>query len=184
MGCGGGLPRITYFAELGPRKRDVTTTPRRYPLFTRSPSILICVWCVEAQAEWDAAADCLALRISPNWALENAMSRRHLEDSLFNTSIVEIDMCLMTWRPKLSEMRWRTASHYVFRRIRPSKTRYDDDTSKLPLFYTNIVDIDAYLVRDDVSRAQCSASLPRIAHSQIGASNRRHSTPRPPRFAR
>jgi len=25
--CGGGLPHITYFAELGPRKRNVTTTP-------------------------------------------------------------------------------------------------------------------------------------------------------------
>ena len=33
VGCGGGLPRIAYFAELGPRKRDVTKTPRRFPVF-------------------------------------------------------------------------------------------------------------------------------------------------------
>jgi hypothetical protein len=31
----------------------------------------------------NAAADCLALRISPNWDLENAMSPRHLKDPLF-----------------------------------------------------------------------------------------------------
>ena len=83
VGCGGGMARITYFAELGSRKRDVTAASRKFPVLTLSPTSLICVWCVETQAEWDAAADCLALRISQNWALENAMSRRRLEDSLF-----------------------------------------------------------------------------------------------------
>ena len=57
------------------------------------------VWCVETQAEWDAAVDCLALRFSPNSALENAMSRWHLEDSLFYTNTVEIDMCLVRGDP-------------------------------------------------------------------------------------
>ena len=62
-------------------------------------------------------------------------------------------------------MRRRTASHCTLRRIRTSKRRYHDDTSKIPCFYTNTVEIDACLVRDDVSRAQCSARLPRIAYS-------------------
>ena len=39
---------------------------QRRPVLTRSPSRLVSAWFVEAQAEWDAAADCLALRISPN----------------------------------------------------------------------------------------------------------------------
>ena len=63
---GGGLPRIVCFAELGPQKRDVTSAPRRFPVLTQPQSRLIYVWCVETQAEWDAAAGCLALRFSPN----------------------------------------------------------------------------------------------------------------------
>jgi len=66
--CGGGLPRFTFFAELGPRKRDVTTTPRRFPVLERSPLRLICFWCAETHAEWDAAVGWLALSFSPNWA--------------------------------------------------------------------------------------------------------------------
>ena len=77
------LPRIAYFAELEPRKRDVATTPQRFPVLTQSPSRAMVVWCLDNRAEWHVAADCLALRISPNWDLENAMSPRHLKDSLF-----------------------------------------------------------------------------------------------------
>jgi len=65
-GCALLLPRIAHFAELGARKGDVTMTARRFPVLIQSPSILVCVSRVETQAEWDAAADCLALRFSPN----------------------------------------------------------------------------------------------------------------------
>ena len=70
MGCGGGMARITYFAKLGPQKRDVTTAPRRLPVFTRPPSRVMLVWCVENQAEWDAVVGWLALRFFAKWALE------------------------------------------------------------------------------------------------------------------
>jgi hypothetical protein len=41
------------------------------------------VRCWDNRAESDAATDCLALRISPNWALENTISRRNLKYPLF-----------------------------------------------------------------------------------------------------
>ena len=74
---------------------------------------------METQAEWDAAADCLALRISPNWALENAMSRWHLEDSLFLHGRRRDWYVFGAWRPNLSGMRPRTASHCVFAELGP-----------------------------------------------------------------
>ena len=51
------------FANLGSRLGDFTTTPRIIPLLTRSPWRVMCVWWVETGAEWDEAADCLALLI-------------------------------------------------------------------------------------------------------------------------
>ena len=35
-------------------------------------------WCLETRAEWDAAPDYLALRISPNWAFKPGSPRRAL----------------------------------------------------------------------------------------------------------
>ena len=73
------------------------------PFFIRSPSILVCDWCVEAQYGWDAAVGWLPLRFSSNG---------------------------------------------------PSKTRCHDDTPKTPCFFFTIaVESDACLVRDDVNRA-------------------------------
>ena len=65
---------ILTYPPSGPRLGDFTTPPRILPVLTRSPSRLGCFWCVETQAEWDAAVDSLASRISPNWGLENTMS--------------------------------------------------------------------------------------------------------------
>ena len=99
VGCFGGLPRIVYFAELGPRKYDVKTTPQRSPVLTRSPSRLICVWCVETEAEWDAAVGWLALRFSPNGP---SKTRSHDDSSkipCFYTIDVEIDICLVRGDP-------------------------------------------------------------------------------------
>ena len=112
--CGGGVPRIPHFAELGPGIGDATATPRSLPVLTRSPSRLVCDWCVETQAEWDAAADCLALRISPNWVLELAYASSRSKDT-------GIKYCHRTglplvgaWRPEPSGIRRQTASHCVY----------------------------------------------------------------------
>jgi len=61
------------FRQMGPRKRDVTSAPQIFPLLTQSPSGLECVRCVETKAEWDAAVDCLAVSISPYWALKRTI---------------------------------------------------------------------------------------------------------------
>ena len=99
VGCGGGLPRITYFAEFCPRKRDVTTTPRRFPGLTLSPSRLMCVWCVETQAEWDAAVGWLALRFSPNEPSKMRCDDGISKISCFYTIAVEVDMCSVRGDP-------------------------------------------------------------------------------------
>ena len=55
------------------------------------------------------------------WALEDAMSRLHLEDSLFLHYHRRCWYVFGALRPKLSGMRRRTASHCAFRRIRTLK---------------------------------------------------------------
>ena len=60
----------------GSQTDEPTPAPQLFPLLTRSPSRVVCIWCLDNRAEWDAAADCLALRISPNWTLELANASR------------------------------------------------------------------------------------------------------------
>jgi hypothetical protein len=43
------------------------------------------LWCLDNRAQWDAAADCLALRISPNWALELANASRRAKAPALST---------------------------------------------------------------------------------------------------
>ena len=83
------------------------------------------------------------------WALENAMSRRHLEDTLFLHDRRRDWYVFGAWRPKLSGMRRWDGSHCAFRRIRTSKRRCHDDTSKIPCFDKMTVEVGMCLVRGD-----------------------------------
>ena len=56
------------FAKQGPQTDELT--PKR------SPSRVVCVWCLETQAEWDAAPDCLALGIRKNGPSNQRVSPR------------------------------------------------------------------------------------------------------------
>ena len=82
------------------------------------------------------------------WALEYAMSRRHLEDTLFLHDHRRDWYVFGVWIPKLSGTRRWTASHCVFRRFRTSKTRCHDVTSKIPCFDTITVESAFFLCLD------------------------------------
>ena len=69
------------FRKMGPRKRDVTTTPRRPPVFTQSPSRVMLVWCVATRAQCNAAPDCLELRIRKSGPPIGDIHPRGLRDS-------------------------------------------------------------------------------------------------------
>ena len=51
------------FTKSGPQTDEPTPAPRRFPILTRSPSRMVCIWCLKTRTERDAAADCPALRI-------------------------------------------------------------------------------------------------------------------------
>ena len=87
------------FRRIGPRKRDLTTTPRRLPVLTRSPSRLICVWCVETQAEWDAAVGCLALRFRQTGPRKRDFTTTPRRLPYFDKITIKIDMCLIRGDP-------------------------------------------------------------------------------------
>ena len=158
--CGAWKPKLSgmrrwdgshcVFRRMGPRKRGVTTAPRRFAVLTRSPSRCVCVWCIETQAEWDAAVGCLAVSISPNRPSKTRCHAGTSKTPCFNTITVEIDMCLVRGDPIC------VGCGGVMPRMRfslngPSKTRCHDDTSKTPCFYTTAFDIGMCLVRGDPS---------------------------------
>ena len=87
------------------------------------------------------------------WALDSAISRRHLEDSLFLHDKPTKLICV--WSVEI-QAEWDAAVGWLALRFSPnghSKTRCHDDTSKTPCFYTIAVESDACLVRGDLSRA-------------------------------
>jgi hypothetical protein len=66
-----------------------------------------------------------------NWALDSAISRRHTEDSSFDTLALESDVCLVRG-PKLSWMRRWGALHCAFRQMGPRK----GDVHRLYIHFT------------------------------------------------
>jgi hypothetical protein len=62
-GCGDGLPRIAHSRNFPLDSAIFVPARRLFPVLTRSPSKAARVWRVETGADWDAAMDCLALRI-------------------------------------------------------------------------------------------------------------------------
>ena len=93
VGCGGGMARIVYFVELGLRKHDVTTKPRRFPVLTRPSSRLEYVRCVETQAKWDAAADSLEFVFRRIGASKTRCHDDTSKIPCFKTITVEVGMC-------------------------------------------------------------------------------------------
>jgi hypothetical protein len=154
------------FAKLGPRLGDITTTPRRFRLLTRSPRRVMCVRYVGTKTERDVAVDCLALRIREIGPSTRPISCQRVEDSLF-------------WRARRRKWRvfWRIGTQAErdaaldclalrIREIGPSTRRYHDDASKLPYFDTLALESDVRLVRGDPSRAGCGGGLPRVVYSR------------------
>ena len=69
------------FAKQGPKTDEFTPAPQIFPLLTRSPSIVVCVWCSGNRAERDAVADGLVLRIRKILALESTTASRRAQGS-------------------------------------------------------------------------------------------------------
>ena len=137
------------FRQMGPLLGDFTPLPRILPVLTRSPSRLARVWCVATLAEWDASVGCLAVSISPNWALDSAISRPCLEDPLFLTrspSRLACVWCMAT----IAE--WDAAVGCFASSISPnglSTRRLHATSSNKPCFDTPTVYIGMCLVRGD-----------------------------------
>ena len=74
--------------------------------------------------------------ISPNWDLEWANASSLAVDTRIKFYSRTVLPLIGAWATEPGGMRPRTASHYVFRRIRHSKTRCHDGTSKIPCFYS------------------------------------------------
>jgi len=83
VGCGVGLLRIAYSRNWA---LDSAISRRRHedsPLLTCSPWRVMCHWCVETGAEWDAAVDCPALRIREIGSSTRRFPCQRAEYSLF-----------------------------------------------------------------------------------------------------
>ena len=106
------------------------------------------------------------IAFSANWALENAMPRRHLEYSLFLHDHRRYWYVFGAWRPKLSGMRRRTALHCAFRRIGPWNWRMRVAGPNTPALSTVAGQVYPSLVLGDLSRVGYGARLPRIAYTQ------------------
>jgi len=63
VGCGGGTPRIAHSQSGTSNRRGSPPEPPRYARYICPPWPHRSTQCLRTLAEWDAAADCLALRI-------------------------------------------------------------------------------------------------------------------------
>ena len=99
------------FAKQGPQTGELTPKPQRFQVSTRSPSRVVCVWCLEASAEWDAAADGLALRIRKMRPTIGDVHPPSLQDTR-DTYVHRDHMCaLRVCEHELRWMRPRSAPH-------------------------------------------------------------------------
>jgi CRISPR/Cas system-associated endoribonuclease Cas2 len=102
------------FAKQGPQIDELTTAPRRFPLLTRSPPIVVCIWYVEVRAERDAAEYCLTLRIRKIGPSDQRVRLRvpqyRCGSFVHRDRIRLIDVCEREWR----RIRWYGALHCAF----------------------------------------------------------------------
>ena len=82
------------------------------------PGSLTHIWCVETRTERDAASDCLTLRIRKLGSLNRRFPLFTVEHLVFGRPHRYMKLTIGAWRPKLSGMRPRTASHCAFSKMR------------------------------------------------------------------
>ena len=122
------------FRRIRTSKRRCHDETSKSPCFyTISVGIGMCL--VRGDPSWVGCGGGVArIEYLAKWALENAMSRRHLEDSLFLHNRRRDSYVFGAWRPQLSGMRWWDGSHCVFRQMGPRKRDVTTAPRRHPVF--------------------------------------------------